>query len=242
MTGPDSSIAVSNRARAVALLAAEAVALVLGADALAALVAIPAGLSSPGGERAASEGILLAGDVAAGGCLLALTGWRARAVFGPGWPATLGLTSSRLRGGVLVLLLAGVLAADILWSGAVAILLEPLAPEAESAPPAPAGSGERLLWLARMVIVAPFVEELFFRGYLQARAGLVLSPAAGVVLVALLFALAHVGGRDLLHPVATLSSGLLWALVRRWTGSLWPCLALHATFNAFVALTEIAAS
>ena len=236
MATPERPDPVPNPSSRVVLLIVEAVALILGADTMTGLVV--AGLSVSGDEGVQPQGTLLVEDAAAGLTLLALALWRARGVLGADWPGALGLGRSNLAGRRLGLLLAIVLAADLVWSAAVAIVLGPFAAESPAAP-ALGGSGERLLWLIRTSLVAPIVEEVFFRGYLQARAGLLLPPAAGVVLVALLFAVAHYDGTDLLHPVATLSSGLLWGLVRLKAGSLRPCILLHASFNGLVAGWEI---
>jgi membrane protease YdiL (CAAX protease family) len=77
-----------------------------------------------------------------------------------------------------------------------------------------------------MGILAPFAEELFFRGYLQnlwhRRWGL--WPA--VALSALFFGLGHVQGA----VYATLG-GVFFSLIYVRTGSLWPGTLLHGLYN-----------
>jgi membrane protease YdiL (CAAX protease family) len=82
---------------------------------------------------------------------------------------------------------------------------------------------------AVVVIVAPVVEELMFRG-----AGYTLleplGPVRAAVLVGLAFAFVH--GLLIGFPViATFGIGL--AFLRGRTESIYPCILLHASFNAF---------
>jgi membrane protease YdiL (CAAX protease family) len=81
-----------------------------------------------------------------------------------------------------------------------------------------------------VVVVAPFVEELLFRGagygFLEPFVG----PARAAVLVGLAFATVH--GLLIGFPViATFGIGL--AFLRGRTDSIYPCILLHSMFNAF---------
>lgn len=79
-----------------------------------------------------------------------------------------------------------------------------------------------------VIVVAPIVEELMFRGVgygLLERFG----RAAAIVLVGIAFGLMH--GLVAGFPViATFGIGL--AYLRARTGSVYPCILLHASFNA----------
>jgi membrane protease YdiL (CAAX protease family) len=79
-----------------------------------------------------------------------------------------------------------------------------------------------------VIVVAPIVEELMFRGVgygLLERFG----RAAAIVLVGIAFGLMH--GLVAGFPViATFGIGL--AYLRARTGSIYPCILLHASFNA----------
>lgn len=82
-----------------------------------------------------------------------------------------------------------------------------------------------------IVVVAPVVEETFFRGFfyraLRSRFGI----AASVVMAGGLFGLIHVGtGAEAVPPIAIL--GMAFCLVYERTGSLYPVIALHAVNNA----------
>lgn len=87
--------------------------------------------------------------------------------------------------------------------------------------------------LAVAGIVFPFVEEILFRGllygWLRGRFGV----AAGFVLSAVMFAGAH--GILILLP-ALFVVGLMLAWTRERSGSLWPPIILHGSFNALMVL------
>jgi membrane protease YdiL (CAAX protease family) len=88
------------------------------------------------------------------------------------------------------------------------------------------------------VFIAPFCEEIFFRGFMFA--GLLRGMAVwiAVLLSALLFGIAHgdVGSFALLVVI-----GIVLAIVRWRTGSVWPGMALHAANNAIAAVVVIGA-
>jgi len=84
-------------------------------------------------------------------------------------------------------------------------------------------------YAAVVVVVAPIVEEVMFRGVgygLLERFG---RPVA-IFAVGIAFALVHglIAGFPL---IATFGTGL--AYLRARTGSIYPCIVLHAAFNAF---------
>lgn len=87
-----------------------------------------------------------------------------------------------------------------------------------------------------VVVVAPIVEELQFRGVgygLLERFG----RTAAVLLVGLAFALVHglIGG---FPPLFVFGVGL--AYLRSRTDSIYPCMLLHASFNAFGLIVGVA--
>jgi membrane protease YdiL (CAAX protease family) len=88
---------------------------------------------------------------------------------------------------------------------------------------------------AVVVLVAPVVEELIFRGMgfsLLERYG----RTAAIVVVGLAFGLAH-GLVDALPLLAALGAGLAW--LRSKTGSVYPGMATHAVFNGIAVLSVI---
>jgi membrane protease YdiL (CAAX protease family) len=99
-------------------------------------------------------------------------------------------------------------------------------------PPLPEGlDGPELRWLTFIVVVlvGPFAEEVFFRGFLFAgllrRFGL---PAA-VLLSSLVFGAAHL---DIAVIGPAFVSGSAFALVYWRTGALWPVILAHTAQNA----------
>ena len=88
-----------------------------------------------------------------------------------------------------------------------------------------------------VAVLAPVVEELTFRGIgytLLARYG----RWAAILLVGLAFGLAH-GLVEALPILAAFGAGLAW--IRSRTGSVYPGMVVHASFNAIVLLAAIAA-
>lgn len=87
------------------------------------------------------------------------------------------------------------------------------------------------------VLIAPFCEEIFFRGF--AFAGMLhrMPVWAAVLLSALLFGAAHgdAGSFALLFVI-----GVVLAVVRWRTGSIWPGMALHMANNAVAAVYVLA--
>jgi membrane protease YdiL (CAAX protease family) len=86
------------------------------------------------------------------------------------------------------------------------------------------------------VIIAPFCEEIFFRGFLFAGLlrGMSLVPA--VVVATALFTLAHA---DIGSAVPLFAIGLMLAVIRWRTGSVWPGMALHILNNSLAAVAVI---
>ena len=125
---------------------------------------------------------------------------------------------------------------------ALAIALDPLLhPGREQGLTPPGWDSEHApAFLANFVaiaLVAPVVEELLFRGVgfsLLARYG----QTAAILLVGLAFGLWH-GLVYALPVLAAFGAGL--ALVRSRTDSVYPCIALHATFNAVALIAAVAA-
>jgi membrane protease YdiL (CAAX protease family) len=89
-------------------------------------------------------------------------------------------------------------------------------------------------------VLAPVFEEVFFRGFLfgvlsrwrVSLGGRPIGPWLAAVVVGLLFGLAHLGSASPEYLVPLGFLGFLLCLVRWKTGSLYPCMALHALNNA----------
>ncbi|UHC17746.1 CPBP family intramembrane metalloprotease [Methylobacterium currus] len=95
-----------------------------------------------------------------------------------------------------------------------------------------------LAWTLWLVVLAPLAEEMLFRGDLFGRLTRHLAPAATVAVATVVFVLCH-AENGLLQPVSVLPLGVALGLMRLWTGSLWPCIALHAASNGAVVLARV---
>jgi membrane protease YdiL (CAAX protease family) len=93
---------------------------------------------------------------------------------------------------------------------------------------------ELIVMLAGVSIAAPFCEEFFFRGVFQK--GLLrtsLSQAGAVLLTAVIFSAFHL---DPVGFVARVELGVLFGVLRIYTGSLWPSIMAHSANNVVSAV------
>jgi membrane protease YdiL (CAAX protease family) len=177
-------------------------------------------------------------------------------VVGPGAATWSGLG---LRGPI------GRIGRDLTWGGLYAVpiimvtaalswVLVTLIGEAPTSPLEPTSSLDGLvLHLVAGAVVAPFSEELIFRGVAVSAWRPSVGSRGAILRSALLFAFAHVllvGGSDAQQALGLATVGFLgrlpvalalgWIYVR--TGSLWTSIGLHAGFNAvLVILADTAA-
>jgi hypothetical protein len=93
----------------------------------------------------------------------------------------------------------------------------------------PDSLSERLLLMGVAGLLAPFVEELFFRGALFKRLVASDSVSATVVTTSVCFTVSHAEPR--IWPALGIVAVVLGVL-RAWSVGIWPCFLLHATFNA----------
>ncbi len=85
-------------------------------------------------------------------------------------------------------------------------------------------------------IMAGFGEEVFFRGFLQGALGRVFNPWMALVLVSILFGLAHYV--SLRYAIVTALIGAYLGALFLWTGNLFVPMAVHALYD-FVAILMI---
>jgi len=83
-----------------------------------------------------------------------------------------------------------------------------------------------------VTVVAPLAEEVFFRGYFYGALRNWRGPWLAALLTGLTFGAIHAGGTDVVFLVPLAILGVMLCVVREQTGSLLPCIALHATNNA----------
>lgn len=86
------------------------------------------------------------------------------------------------------------------------------------------------------VVIAPVVEELFFRGVLQRSLEVALRPWIGVAVASIAFGLAHIdparGRANVAVVLATTSGGAVFGALYRVLHRLPPGMVAHAMFNA----------
>jgi hypothetical protein len=81
-------------------------------------------------------------------------------------------------------------------------------------------------------VIAPVAEEFFFRGFFFGALRHWRGPWVAAALTGLLFGLAHTGSASSEYLIPLGFLGFVLCIVRWRTGSLYPCMALHATNNA----------
>jgi membrane protease YdiL (CAAX protease family) len=81
-------------------------------------------------------------------------------------------------------------------------------------------------------VLAPVAEEFFFRGFLFTALRRRLHLIGGAIVTGIVFGAVHAGSADpeFLPPLAFF--GFVLCLLYHWTGSLLPCIVLHALNNA----------
>jgi membrane protease YdiL (CAAX protease family) len=83
-----------------------------------------------------------------------------------------------------------------------------------------------------VTVIAPIAEEFFFRGFLFTALWRWVGWIGGALLSAAVFAAIHIGSLEAVFLPALVLLGFLLALVYKQTGSLLPCMALHAINNS----------
>jgi membrane protease YdiL (CAAX protease family) len=83
-----------------------------------------------------------------------------------------------------------------------------------------------------VAFVAPITEEVFFRGFVFGVLREKIGPIAGAILTGLVFGLVHLPGSPLVSVAVLVVLGSLLCVLYQQTGSLLPCIALHALNNS----------
>ena len=202
-----------------------AIVLAFFASQIAAFLIVLAG----GGDKSAPRGViataLVAGDLVIVGVVLAFAR-RGAERFGA---ATLGIRRTRFWPAVgwvvAVYVACGVFAA--LWIALVGTGHD----RGFSRSGSPPGVAAALALMFAIAVAAPIGEEIAFRGYLFPALTRWRGPWTGAIVTALLFGLAHIAAYppQVLPVMAVFGFGL--CLVYWFTGSLLPCVGLHALNN-----------
>jgi uncharacterized protein len=208
--------------------------------AIAALVAavVGAGIIAIVAEAAGAEvgsdpppGVLIGSTVVQDLAIVVAAWFFARLVAGRVTPRDFGLRTVRIGPAIGWLALAWFI--FLAFSAVYAAVLDV---DEEDDLPQELGADEstvNLLLVAVLVtVLAPVAEELFFRGFLFPAMWRRLGLAAGVIGTGALFGVTHAGSSEpeFLAPLAVFGAAL--CLLYKWTGSLLPCMVLHALNNS----------
>ncbi|MGC8649097.1 MAG: CPBP family intramembrane glutamic endopeptidase [Candidatus Micrarchaeia archaeon] len=90
--------------------------------------------------------------------------------------------------------------------------------------------GTPLYFLLFSILIAPINEEIFFRGFLV--------PKYGIILPALLFALLHAGYGSIVEGIGAFVFGVLAGYIFKKTKSLYPSIIAHVLVNG-LAITSL---
>ena len=97
------------------------------------------------------------------------------------------------------------------------------------------------LFVLSVVIGAPIMEEIVFRGFLyRGLSATRIGVAGAIVITAVLFGLAH-PEKGPAGMFDTAVHGVMWGWLRWYTGSLWVTIGAHAANNSFAVLLSVAA-
>ena len=99
----------------------------------------------------------------------------------------------------------------------------------------PPGIRWKIAFACLAAVFAPVAEELLFRGWLYTSLRAVFGAAASIVVVSVLFALAH-WERTHLYALAVFPVGLGLAWIRERTGSIKASMAVHGFYNGIAAV------
>lgn len=132
-------------------------------------------------------------------------------------------------GWVVLLLFATRIAAWVWGVIAQAIGIEPRTVDGGLTGLFGGGPAGLALSIALVVLIAPLVEEMLFRGVVLTAVGSRLGSGAALVISAALFGMYHF---SLWMFVPTFLLGLACGYLAQHRGSLWPAVVLHALFNA----------
>lgn len=116
-------------------------------------------------------------------------------------------------------------------------------PEQSTAEDVGADEGDLALIIAGVmfIVVAPICEEIFFRGLFYGSLRTKLPTAWAAIVCGLVFGLIHFSTGVSAVPVLIVL-GIIFCLVRELTGSLYPCIGMHALNNtlAYAGQTDVA--
>ena len=129
-----------------------------------------------------------------------------------------------------VRLVALLLIATLVYSFVASALIEQVYPEAKDWVPTPSGTPWIIGFLALATLFAPITEELLFRGWIYTSLRRSIGARFGILVSAILFALAHWESSHL-YALAVFPVGLALGFVRQRTDSVAASITFHSLYN-----------
>jgi uncharacterized protein len=146
-------------------------------------------------------------------------------------PTQFGLVRARIRPAV-----GWMFAAYVVYIGLGALWAALVDADAQDTLPESLGVDESTAALVAVcvlvTVIAPIAEEIFFRGYFFGALRNWRGPWPAALVTGLVFGGIHAGSADVVFLVPLAILGVMLCVVRERTGSLLPCIALHAINNA----------
>ena len=210
-----------------AAMLATLIAAVAGVGVIALLVEIAGADTSGDGPPGVTIGGTYVQDLALIGSAFVL----ARLLDPPATPAKFGLRLPAVRPAVGWTLLVWFcfFAFSAAWAAALGITDNDDLPEELGVD----GSTAALVAVAVLVcVLAPIAEELFFRAFCFTALRRTLGMLPAAALTGIIFGGIHLGGTEIEFIVPLMVFGFFLCLLYVWTGSLLPCIVLHALNNA----------
>ena len=96
----------------------------------------------------------------------------------------------------------------------------------------PEGTAGWIVLALLLVVGAPFVEELFFRGLIQGAFTRRVGTVSAIFVTAVIFSFAHVLNEGPFAPLILFPAALILGYLRLRSGKLAPGMVAHSTFNA----------
>jgi membrane protease YdiL (CAAX protease family) len=156
-----------------------------------------------------------------------LAGWGARKVYS--WQFGLRVTPLWRAAGLVVLAFIAFFVFTAIWSEVIQNeakdrVLEKLGSKE--------GDGLLIASAALTCVIAPICEEMLFRGFIFTSLRNWKGPWPAAVLTALIFGAVHATSAPAVDLLPLAGLGFVLCLLYRATGSLYPCIALHALNNS----------
>ena len=184
-------------------------------------------------DQEAADRIGIVGGIAAYAAItLAIVGvarFRGRG----GWTDLVGWRPWDMGRGLPVVLL--LLAATLFYSLVASSLIEQVYPQAKDWVQTPKGTAWIIAFLAMATLAAPIAEELLFRGWIYTSLRALVGVRWGILVSAILFALAHWESTHL-YALAVFPVGLALGYVRQRADSIAASITLHSLYNGIAAV------